>query len=146
LTVIINDLNDNIPKFGQYILDSLPIYNLIPVTQTLTTVIYENEIGPFFFNNIDKNVLIAYDLDLGVNARFIFQVSNSIGLTIFELNKYFLLDVSPTFINSVQPVQSSSNFNLLCLVSLDFETLDVEPIDNFTLSGVSVKAIKFDVS
>jgi hypothetical protein len=145
--VIINDLNDNLPKFGQYVLSSFSNYNLISVTQPLTSIINENEIGPIFFNNIADNILIAYDLDLGENASFVIQVDFAFDLPVLEVYRYFLLDTSTPVSSSVVGfVQGVSNVNLVYISPIDFDTLNLPSTNNFNKPGVTAKAIKFNVS
>ena len=144
--MIIKDINDNPPKFAQYVTNAFSLYSVIlPVIQPITLIanLYENQRGPLFFNNIGSNVMIAYDIDLGENATFMFQIDSSVEFDLFEINKYLAFD--PVF-NSIQPIQSVSNLNLYCLVPFDFDLFNNSLKTNFTSTGVAIKSISINVS
>ena len=143
--MIIKDLNDNVPRFGQNIFGSVSINTIMPVTQTLTADIYANEKGPIIFKNTGNSAIMAYDLDLGENSTFIFQIISS-NIDIFELNKHLIFDVTPNFSNSIQPIYSVSNLNIFCVTSFDFDSLTTPITINFTSTGASAKTIAFTVS
>jgi hypothetical protein len=138
-------LNDNAPRFGQNIFGSVSISTIIPVTQTLIADIYENEKGPIVFKNLGNSAIMAFDLDLGENATFNFQIISS-NLDIFELNRHIIFDVSPNFINSNKPIYGVSNFNIYCVSPFDFDSLNAPITQNFNSTGASAKTIAFTVS
>ena len=160
ITIILNDINDNIPKFSivnPYIINSQWVD--VDFSQSLVSRINENEKGPIVFDdvniingNIDSRYFIFYDSDFGLNASFKIGISeytkdlikypiNQL-LAVMTFNPFNSLNGSET---SDFTINSKSSLNVINYKPLDFENLSLNPfIDPFT--GIATKTIKFNVT
>ena len=156
ITIIVTDRNDNVPAFGLVFNNTLTntYYNLQSNAE-LMTMITENEVGPLYFDNLNRTLLdtraiVVYDADLAENATFAltFVETNEVTPVKFslrDLNNYFSFRPSAFNVLGLDySIESRSSLNIVNPKPIDFDDLKLPIlIDSI---GIGYKLIKFGVS